>query len=285
MKYFLLAVRFLFLLFVFMLLSFAIARLGGYPFGHHIKFGVYLFYGFLVTYWLKHAALRHKALWWAAFLLPNVAFAVWYFYTIHFQFFQLAVPSTLAFFMGLAAGWVVDKRTFYPVLVFLALLSWWVYKDGYAYWLNKLNQGTYTGKLNNAERKKLDIFLTDSKGHPVDLSGPDVYYVLDFWSSSCGECFREFPVYEKFYHEIKDNPRIRFYAVNVPRHPMDDLKEYENLVKDYTFPVVFYSVDRKTLLEKTDINAFPTLLVVKNDTVIFRGRSHTFMKFYRRYLK
>jgi thiol-disulfide isomerase/thioredoxin len=49
---------------------------------------------------------------------------------------------------------------------------------------------------------------------PADLKGKIV--VFDFWSTSCGVCFREFPEYDRVYQKYRNRDDIAMYAVNLP---------------------------------------------------------------------
>lgn len=144
---------------------------------------------------------------------------------------------------------------------------------GYGYYGNYLNFGSFTGKteqvvgqpivFQNVEEE--DIALSNFRGQ---------YLVLDFWSSSCGVCFKKFPDVQELYEKYKDHSAVLVYSVFCR---MDDRKETietgVDLLKErgYTFPVLSMEMENPVLKE-IGVTAFPTVIIFDPDgKLIFRG--------------
>ena len=72
-----------------------------------------------------------------------------------------------------------------------------------------------TGKSKVGEPAPVAV-LNDLEGKPVDLAAmKGKVIVLDFWASWCGPCRKGLPIVDAFAKEMKDEPRVAVYAVNV----------------------------------------------------------------------
>jgi thiol-disulfide isomerase/thioredoxin len=115
-----------------------------------------------------------------------------------------------------------------------------------------------------------NVQLLDKNGKHFQINN-DKVIVLDFWSSSCGICFKKFPSLEKTYLKYKNNPKIEIYALNVPLKN----EELKNRIKildsiGYRFPKI-YAKSSKEIESKLNINAFPHLLIIKNGKIRYNG--------------
>lgn len=99
--------------------------------------------------------------------------------------------------------------------------------------------------------------------------------VVDLWSTTCGVCFEEFPVFEKLKQEFEGNSNIKFYSANVPLH-IDTRKKTLDIIKklDYDYQTVF-AEKFEIIRDSLGINGFPHLLIVKNDTIRYLGDMET----------
>lgn len=113
-------------------------------------------------------------------------------------------------------------------------------------------------------------FVNESK--EVVKLPKDKVIILDFWSTFCGVCYKKFPLFEKVYQEYKDNPNIEFYAIHVS-YKNDEFEETIHLLDEYkyTFPLL-YALDKDEVEKKLNISAFPTVAVIKNGVIRYRGQ-------------
>lgn len=114
------------------------------------------------------------------------------------------------------------------------------------------------------------INLVNSNNEEIDLYR-DKIIVLDFWSTSCGICFEEFPKFESVYEKHKSNKEVEIYSVNCP------LKrdKFEKTVKildsiGYKFPKL-YAKSAKQIEDSLHFNTFPHLIIVKNGKIRYDG--------------
>lgn len=167
------------------------------------------------------------------------------------------------------------RKTAYKVIVTSLVCGTclWMSYVGYDLWLNKLNSNTFTG----VAAQKLEIFpvFQNSENQDVILNDSETeYVVLDFWSSSCGVCFREFPKVQELYDALSNRPEVKLYSVfcrnsrygETAKWGLDKLTEL-----GYTFPTV--SIDFSAPeWQEMNINKFPTVLIVDaENTIVFRG--------------
>jgi len=93
---------------------------------------------------------------------------------------------------------------------------------------------------------------------PADFRGSIV--VLDFWATWCPACRRELPELEGLYGRYRQNPKVRFWAVDVQKNGDTPAKAREFMHKaGYTLPLAF--ADEKAL-EPLALEGFPSLIVI-----------------------
>ncbi|SDY07084.1 Thiol-disulfide isomerase or thioredoxin [Lutibacter oricola] len=165
-------------------------------------------------------------------------------------------------------GWLFFKRKSILTLIFSLILFSFV---GVILFPNifilQKNVGVHTNE-------KFDgISLVDKNKEIVKLDKSKII-ILDFWTTSCGVCFKKFPDLEKYYLEFKDNPDVEFYSINVPLK-RDDFSKVVKLVDDlnYEFPTL-YATSKKEV-ENLGIYAYPHLLILKNGKLRYDGRLET----------
>lgn len=93
--------------------------------------------------------------------------------------------------------------------------------------------------------------------------------LLDFFSTGCGVCFKKFPIVQKTYEKYKNNSVIAVYAVNVPWERDTSGQAIEMIrQRKYTFPVL---LGKKKLDSVFGIEGYPTTIIVRGNTIVFKG--------------
>lgn len=144
---------------------------------------------------------------------------------------------------------------------------------GYKYFGNYLNFGTFTGKTKEVISNPL--LFEDNTGNNISLSQfTGSYLMLDFWSTGCAACHRQFPEVQRISQNSTKISEVNFYSVfcrikdrgETPQLGLDILKR-----AGYDFP--FLSVDiEDPLLKEMGVIAFPTVIIFDPDSkLIFRG--------------
>lgn len=117
------------------------------------------------------------------------------------------MPGTLALFFGILVGilalFLNSKKSLYAIIGLSLIFNLYITVIGYGFWVHKLNFGTYTGVQSIPIT---NINLTSNGDVSKKLELPDQYYLLDFWTTSCGVCIRNFPETQKI---MKRNNRIK----------------------------------------------------------------------------
>ena len=196
--------------------------------------------------------------------------------TISFNSSLMSLPdaSFKVLAVVVAYGVFKIKKIFCKIAVsilFFASCFWFSYY-GYGYYGHKLSYGSFTGEAELFSTKPL-IFQNDTN-EDVYLSDIDgSYLVLDFWTSSCGVCFKMFPEVQRVY-ERYNNEQVQVYSIfcRDERREETTVMGTEMLHKrGYTFPSL--SIDGKDpILTELGVTGFPTVLIFDKDrTMVFRG--------------
>lgn len=99
------------------------------------------------------------------------------------------------------------------------------------------------------------------------------YIVLDFWNSSCGHCYKAFPIFQKLYDQYKQRNDVFIGSVFVKRKKNETYDTGDSILtkKNYTFPT-FATEPKSAFFQKSGVRVFPTILILneKRD-IIYQG--------------
>lgn len=143
---------------------------------------------------------------------------------------------------------------------------------------NKHAFNTYTGFYNKPWQ---NIVVTDKNLNQLYFE-QDKIYVIDVWNNTCGVCIMKFPLFEKLKKKYKTNKNVIFIGLNVYKEK-NEVVTAQTITKDYNFTGDNYFLKTQDL-SKVAVSFYPTVLVVKKDTIIFRGSIETLNIFHNRYL-
>lgn len=180
----------------------------------------------------------------------------------------IGTPNMIFVALGMISGYIVytcRKQRSYAKLIIPVLFLCMALTQAFvlhSYWLHFLNYGAFTSQvkeaLNVSAAEKERLFKNRHK-----------LYLLDFWSTSCGVCFKKFPKVQALYDQYKNNDKIEILAVNI-RLPQDTDRMAAQLVanRGYSFPVL---VAEETFKNSFGVAYYPTVVMVKGDNIVFRG--------------
>lgn len=249
-----------------------IAPIGG-VLGHHYKVAAAAtLFCLLTVVLLAEKGNRNHFLVMLAIILPMLLiYAPLYIY--RFQETLFSFPSFAAHFLGVAAGlaFTYSRHAILRIgiVAFVLLVAGWTISDGYSMWLNRVNFGSFTGKVSIPAKP---FVVSNSNGQEMtnrDLRGKVV--VFDFWNTGCGVCFEKFPVLEEIATRFQNHQGIEFYAVNIPLK-RDKAGYSRKIWQDlrYTVPSLF--APNLQTAETFGITAYPTTLIIKDGTtIIYKG--------------
>lgn len=155
-----------------------------------------------------------------------------------------------------------SKRKWFSVgyIVLVYLLGMYGFPVWSSYYSTHIWESPYTTLLNTHFSQ--DVVLEDEHGNIFnmnDLKGKIV--VMEFWSTSCGLCFKGFPTLETFYNEMKNDPEIFVVAVNLPLEGehRDQLQRI-NGFDQYKFPKLY--AQHPEAWKQLGIRAVPLAMVL-----------------------
>lgn len=263
------------LLFVFSVLAMMLTtRLGGSPFGHHIKLvsvGVLYFWGTLGLLQSRNVLIPKAGLI-IIILLPVTPIVL--LHVVDFKGTVIAAFSTSFYFIGVATAWFVHRLSGKLKMVtgfaFLAL-SLWCATTGFDHLLFYAN---YRTSPYATLREEIDYFnIKTASGEVMSTADlKDEILVLDLWGTGCGLCFQKFPILEEVFTTYNDHPDIRVASLFVPSRFNDYSpreKELE-MISQYSFTQ--YELADHEVAERLGVHSYPTVLLIKNgNQIIYRG--------------
>ncbi len=146
-------------------------------------------------------------------------------------------------------------------------MSVFYYLRGHELWLNYLSYGTATGIVHETAPTDWMNQIAPS-ADKTNYKATDMV-VLDFFNTRCGYCFAAFPTVQQYYEQWKNNDRVAVYALDIPIKG-DTTGMAMQVVRDrgFTFPVL---VGNENLKKLFNIQAYPTVIVLQQNNIIFRG--------------
>lgn len=183
----------------------------------------------------------------------------------------LALPNFSFMVVGCVFGYIfyIAKQRWQKMLLLSvsAIASAFYFFAGIHYWLNYCNAGTISGKVTIDAPANWRNYM-DIKKDAIPTNTKQLI-VLDFFNTRCGACFAAFPEVQKVYKKYKHDSRVIVYAVNIP-YKADTPGMVLQLIgsRGYVFPIV---IGKKGLDSLFEIKAYPTVLVLQNEQIIFRG--------------
>lgn len=97
----------------------------------------------------------------------------------------------------------------------------------------------------------------------------DKYIILDFWSKSCGVCYKKFPMVDSLYLQYQGRSGVEIVAVLLPSADSAAAAQAQKTVSElYHFPVATGDTTTKRLFH---ILSLPTVIIVHNGDIIYKG--------------
>lgn len=161
-------------------------------------------------------------------------------------------------------GIIYCKRKIY--IIILSLAGWgYCVSIGHRNWINYICFGALPqikALPHTVQTLENELTLDTIKSN---------YILLDFWNSSCGVCFQQFPRFQKLYNKYKDSALIR--SVLVEYNDNENILDGVNLIKEsgHDFPI-WATHKNSSLIKDLNIKKYPTVIIINHDKqVIFKG--------------
>lgn len=198
-------------------------------------------------------------------------------YIVDGRISAFSLPNALSGTLGMVYGFIISKKgikgakALVPFIVTIFSL-WYIFGKGFDHWCQLIDGDSFTGKTEpinvnfnwKVYNKHNDTFTSDA------YKGKVAY--LDFWSTSCGVCFIKFPKLEELYQKYKNEPNLIIQAVNIPIERDTTGMAFHMIERrgKYNFPVV---IGTDSMREAFKVQFYPTVLILKDNKVVFRGRA------------
>jgi len=123
------------------------------------------------------------------------------------------------------------------------------------------------------------IQLTNVNGESFNLNEQSgKVLVLDFWSTSCGICFKKFPDFDRLKQKYTSQKDIEFYAVNLIQ-PREELSSVMKITGSFNFSFSTLYTDNNSanqIRELLKVEAVPTIVIInKQGEVVYTGDFNT----------
>ncbi len=181
------------------------------------------------------------------------------------------LPVLIAMGLGLWSGKLYafrDMRKLVPALM-IGCFPLIMALGPYDLWVHKLEFGTFTGELTEAE--VVPFTLQDRNGIQVTQASLEGKVVLfDFWYIGCQPCMVKFPYLQEVYDRYQNDPRVAIFAVNRPMRRDEPGQAFQVLEdRGYTFPVLKGSQE---VIDAFGVRFYPTVtLMSSRGELVFAG--------------
>lgn len=108
----------------------------------------------------------------------------------------------------------------------------------------------------------------------------DTYLVLDFWSSSCVVCMLEMPAWDSL-SQVSSQLPVVIIPVFIP-YRGETAEDAMTILKKYDIRYVSTAIGNQDIMQKFRVAAFPTVLIVKDNVIHFRGGTNEAIKWLRK---
>lgn len=170
---------------------------------------------------------------------------------------------------------VIKARKFQIPIILLFLLL--IHNLYYPYLERYSNMGIFNSNVEEQLNSKVCVYDENNIIHEIK-SNKHKYLILDFWFVGCTPCYKSFPKIESIYKKHKD--RIDIMCINYPinNSTNDNFNPFEHLrIRGFTFPV--FAGD-SSLATTFNIKSFPTVLLIKDNMIVFRGNIEDLIEAY-----
>lgn len=189
---------------------------------------------------------------------------------------KVSIPNLAFHIIGVLSGYLFLRLPFTilkttPFIVSICLA--WLYISKLSpYWHNYASHNTFSGSESTKVPEGWYLYSKDNDTFRIkDYANKTV--ILDFWNTSCGVCFRKFPILQKQYDELTKNPDIVIQAVNIELERDSAMAAFEILsTKGYTFPNLKASKNMDSIF---GVVVYPTVLILQDNKIVFRGNIET----------
>ena len=234
----------------------------------------YIGYFFLTLFFLKVFNKKLSAT--SIAVIIFVAMFLLQFHTIYTWFVQdiFGIPAVATYCLGIISAYSYLKSKPPKNIILFSLSSCFVvfmFLQGWDYWIHRINFGTFTGKVEAYNLPTKFEAVDEEQNLISNINFKDKIVLLDFWTTTCGICFKKFPHVQAVYEKYKNDPSVMILAVNKPIEEDEPGKTFDMIKEEgHSFPVVI--TKDEDLAEKFGVNVYPTTFVInQNGQIVYKG--------------
>lgn len=186
-----------------------------------------------------------------------------------------SLPFLILHLFGIVSGFLYlrleNPYRLLPFLISFIFAVLFIALRGWSYLAHYHNFGTFTGKINAFELSQ-KVEGTDQRNTKItNQLFENKIVLLDFWITTCGLCFKEFPQVQTAYDKYKNDSSVAIYTINKPVKENKPNQAFEMIKEEgYSFPVVV-PTDEK-LPEKFGVKGYPTTFVInQTGEIVYKG--------------
>jgi|GEM_PF-6735550 len=223
---------------------------------------------------------------WLILIMQILIIPLYFIY--HFYHKNFIVLNSIIFFsIVLIIGMVIEKDfsrgSVYPIFLisiyyllklsirtipktllisFIILFNSFLVFPNYFELVHDYKKNEYIG----ADITKLNLINENNESIILPKNG---ILVIDFWNTTCGICYKNFPRFEEIKKNYENRNDIKFIAINVPVKRNEDLQSRVNRINSlgYTFDKL-YSINQNDVETLLNFNTYPNTIIVKDGEVI-----------------
>lgn len=253
---------------VIVVISNTLAVLSGY-FGWNVQISV-VGIAFSIAGFLYYRSRVSAFMFSILVLLPFfIIYDISVFYNGLVHVYPIAIIPLPALLFGMLVRIIYSKNrliAYSLVIVFLILMFvfWKVLMPNYLSYAFSINE-------RKIEAERVDfpkVNFTDINGNDVDVKQFEGnVVVLDFWSTTCGVCFRCFPDFHELISKYKDNGNVMFYAIAIV-NPHQRIEEARTKAASLPYDFSYLFIDNDSINQAFNskfVQTVPTIIIIDKD--------------------
>lgn len=186
----------------------------------------------------------------------------------------IAINLPLCIIVGI---WLKSLHSRYPILSKTIIILFTVFQiSGYFGMKNWLVYASQNDIPSDKEVLSSTFGMQDLEKSVIINPGyfMDKVTVWEFWTTSCGVCFRRFPDLDEVYLKYKNHPDFQLESINLPtRH--DHIDSTKSIIRnwDYSFPTLIADSSYYYYRKLFNLKGVPAVLIFnKQGELIYNGR-------------
>lgn len=181
--------------------------------------------------------------------------------------------ATIYALIGVITAFLLSKRTYRILGVMLFLISnlFFIYKAKAVFnkWMHYVYFGNFSGEMESSRNYQWTINYRGEIINNRSSAFIDTFIVFDFWNSTCPICIREMPFWDSF-ASVSNNYPISIIPVFIPSEK-ENFKTAEVIFSKRKIEYLQPAIGNATMVQNFDVNAYPTLVILKNNKILFKG--------------